>query len=514
MDAHLSWRSSCNEQDDRLSEASDLTDLSETTERMSQNKLFNSCPARLSNRNSLKRHARVYEQLQAADAGRADSSSEGDGLPIGSWPRVRRRHSPAVSVFDLNAAFQEQARQSGSDAGASHEHGLSSQDETVRLGADLSRIHLPRDDLSPAAAYPLQESERTRVTPTTIPEDSSVVWPEPLDEQETHASPAQVPTSDGELASACAQLDALVSAQGEEPLSFDPNDPFGAIACSELLELIGAPQQQEDAPDQSPQLMSYQQQQYGGQPYARQSYQQPVYGTQPFAQQPLQQQPPQQQPLQQQHAHQHAPMYGGVHTGELMSIRKAEPGYENVLSPVAGEMAMAKAMRMRNALERKEWSNEEDELIINGVMQYGYRWRQIAAQLPGRSDDAVRNRWNRLKDAANIGTNEGGAGENTPKRKSGNPAAGRLSAGSEVSDETRRVERIGWTQLEDSMIVSLVQERGHRWSQIAKRLPGRTEHAIRNRWHRLQKMAEDGAMRQNPLQASFQQVQVAPVRTA
>ena len=58
-------------------------------------------------------------------------------------------------------------------------------------------------------------------------------------------------------------------------------------------------------------------------------------------------------------------------------------------------MAMAKAMRMRNALERKEWSNEEDELIINGVMQYGYRWRQIAARLPGRSDDAVRNRWNR-----------------------------------------------------------------------------------------------------------------------
>ncbi|EOD22974.1 hypothetical protein EMIHUDRAFT_195457 [Emiliania huxleyi CCMP1516] len=33
----------------------------------------------------------------------------------------------------------------------------------------------------------------------------------------------------------------------------------------------------------------------------------------------------------------------------------------------------------------------------DGVRQYGYRWRRIASQLQGRSDDAVRNRWSRLK---------------------------------------------------------------------------------------------------------------------
>jgi hypothetical protein len=35
----------------------------------------------------------------------------------------------------------------------------------------------------------------------------------------------------------------------------------------------------------------------------------------------------------------------------------------------------------RNALERREWTAEEDETIRDGVKQFGYRWRRIAAQL-------------------------------------------------------------------------------------------------------------------------------------
>eukprot|EP00965_Chrysotila_dentata_P231666 6198491-Pleurochrysis_carterae.AAC.2 len=46
---------------------------------------------------------------------------------------------------------------------------------------------------------------------------------------------------------------------------------------------------------------------------------------------------------------------------------------------------------------RKEWSAWEDDTIKQGVQELGLRWRAIASRLPGRSDDAVRNRWARLQ---------------------------------------------------------------------------------------------------------------------
>lgn len=46
--------------------------------------------------------------------------------------------------------------------------------------------------------------------------------------------------------------------------------------------------------------------------------------------------------------------------------------------------------------------------------------------------------------------------------------------------------RFSWTAEEDAVIFSGVLECGRRWNRIAERLPRRTEHAIRNRWHRLQ----------------------------
>ena len=163
----------------------------------------------------------------------------------------------------------------------------------------------------------------------------------------------------------------------------------------------------------------------------------------------------------------------------------------------------------RNGPERKEWTAAEDEIIQSGVAMFGCKWRRIAAQLPGRSDDAVRNRWNRLKEARDGPLPaEGVEGEAAPqparrrasgggrKAPAGSSSDGAATSGPPAADGSTptkgaKPERMSWTKVEDATIVNGVQELGHKWYQIAQRLPGRTDHAIRNRYHRLQAMMQD-----------------------
>ena len=92
----------------------------------------------------------------------------------------------------------------------------------------------------------------------------------------------------------------------------------------------------------------------------------------------------------------------------LMSALPLPPGDASAAPPPPSTLPDAwsnKQRRMQvSALPRKEWSAEEDTLIRSGVEQLGCRWRVIAAQLPGRSDDAVRNRWSRLQESMRGGT--------------------------------------------------------------------------------------------------------------
>ena len=53
------------------------------------------------------------------------------------------------------------------------------------------------------------------------------------------------------------------------------------------------------------------------------------------------------------------------------------------------------------------WSMEEDLFIMDQVERFGKRWSKIAAQMPGRTDNGVRNRWNRMEKAQTLRTKHG-----------------------------------------------------------------------------------------------------------
>jgi len=185
--------------------------------------------------------------------------------------------------------------------------------------------------------------------------------------------------------------------------------------------------------------------------------------------------------------------------------------------PPAAAAAVQQGARpppLHHVTPRADWAASEDQLIREGVAKFGCKWRRIALQLPGRSDDAVRNRWHRLQPGGKPKADKadkplpaaGGAGGAAaagavlaprtgvasglrPSSSAGyHPAAG---GGASPQGDSPKVERVSWTAREDQIILDGVHELGHKWNRLAHRLHGRTEHAIRNRYHRLQSLAAD-----------------------
>jgi hypothetical protein len=96
----------------------------------------------------------------------------------------------------------------------------------------------------------------------------------------------------------------------------------------------------------------------------------------------------------------------------------------------------------KHALVRRDpWTEDEDDNLLNCVNSGMTKWLEMAAKIPGRNGQQCRNRWlDHLDPSINIGP---------------------------------------WSEQEDNALVDAHDDLGNCWSEIAVRVPGRSDAQVR-----------------------------------
>jgi hypothetical protein len=152
--------------------------------------------------------------------------------------------------------------------------------------------------------------------------------------------------------------------------------------------------------------------------------------------------------------------------------------------------------------DRKEWTFAEDEFVLDYFARHGPQWREMSREMAktmphSRSDDALRNRHERI--LAHLHTHDSPSSDSSDVSSKSNHRPRMSGAGG--GGLADRPPRASWTPQEDEIIcdaVSLQAGGKPGWQALARKLPGRTPHAVRNRANRIVMESERANLTQSP----------------
>ncbi|KAD4586641.1 hypothetical protein E3N88_24242 [Mikania micrantha] len=140
-------------------------------------------------------------------------------------------------------------------------------------------------------------------------------------------------------------------------------------------------------------------------------------------------------------------MFGSAfrHSPEQVSCLSS---VDNGLQKIGSNNGRRKGSKVcrKSVIVKGQWNSQEDGLLVQLVKEHGdSKWSRIAAKLPGRIAKQCRDRWqNHLRPD---------------------------------------ITKDAWSEEEDKLLIAIHKEVGNKWSEIARRLPGRSENTIKNHWN-------------------------------